>query len=310
MNIVQPSIENIEIAANIIKSGGLVGMPTETVYGLGANAFDSAAVAKIYTAKNRPNFNPLISHVSNTDMVCDIARVDERFYALANKFWPGPLTFVLPRINEKLDLACAGLNSVSVRMPNHPVALALISAAGVPIVAPSANISTTISPTTATHVFDSLGDRVDIILDGGNCDVGLESTILDLTGDDIYLLRPGGLAVEEIEDFLGYKIKIAKTNSSAPKSPGQMLKHYAPAKDLRINVTQKNEDEFFIGFGDMVCDLNLSEMGDLSQAATNLFAYMRIGDADKRYKKIAIAPIPNVGLGLAINDRLARGVRK
>ncbi len=302
----ESTFENIKRAADVIKSGGLVAMPTETVYGLGANAFDAAAVAKIYAVKQRPSFNPLISHISNIEMVRDIGNVDERFYALAEKFWPGPLTFVIPRHNPKMDLACAGLNTATVRMPAHSVALDLIRNAGVPIVAPSANLSTTISPTTAMHVYESLGTDVDMILDGGQCNVGLESTIIDLTTRDIVLLRAGGLPVEELEKFLNQKIITNVNNDSAPKSPGQMLKHYAPNKKLRINIDAPSSDEFFIGFGDMDCHLNLSPDSDLTIAAANLFSFLRIADKDLKYNKIAIAPIPNTGLGVAINDRISR----
>ncbi len=305
-NIYEPNFENIQRAAQIIKSGGLVAMPTETVYGLGANAFDATAVAKIYAVKGRPNFNPLISHISDINMVKEIGVADDRFYALAKHFWPGAITFVINRNNPKLDLACAGLNTTTVRMPNHPVALDLIRSANVPIVAPSANLSTTISPTTAMHVYESLGTNVDMILDGGACTIGVESTIIDLTTKDIVLLRAGGISVEDIESYLNEKIIIGANHSTAPKSPGQMLKHYAPTKKLRINITNPEPDEFYIGFGNMDCDLNLSPSGDLLMAASNLFSYLRTADKNIKYNKIAIAPIPNIGLGLAINDRIFR----
>ena len=312
-NIYQNTDENITKAAGVIKNGGLVAFPTETVYGLGANVYDAKAVASIYAAKGRPAFNPLISHIAEKDFLKNYAAVDERVMALAGKFWPGPLTFVLKRIEENpaLDLVCAGLRTVTVRMPAHPTALTLIKKSDVPIVAPSANRSQTISPTTAFHVADSLGNKVDMILDGGSCRVGVESTIIDVTGKDVVLLRAGGIAVEELEAFLGEKILISHGNPDMPSSPGQMLKHYAPSHDFRINAISREEGEFFIGFGDVKdCDLNLSPAGDLCEAAANLFSYMRIADADKNHDKIAMSPIPFTGLGLAINDRIKRAAYK
>jgi len=306
-NIFKINDENILKAADVIKNGGLVAFPTETVYGLGANVYDTKAVASIYEAKGRPSFNPLISHIAEIDFLKTYAAVDERVLALAKHFWPGPLTFVLNRIDENpaLDLACAGLKTVTVRMPNHAVALELIKKSGVPIVAPSANKSQTISPTTAEHVFESLGEKVDMILDGGQCKVGVESTIIDLTCKNIVLLRAGGTALEDLENFLGEKIIISNGNPDMPSSPGQLLKHYAPLHDFRINALKREENEFFIGFGEIKdCDLNLSPKGDLCEAASNLFAFMRLADADGR--KIAMSPIPLEGLGLAINDRIRR----
>ena len=306
--------DNITQAAKIIKNGGLVAFPTETVYGLGASAYDARAVAHIFEAKNRPTFNPLISHIAHTDFLGGYAVVDERVDALAKRFWPGPLTFVLKRkdLSPALDLACAGLPTVTVRMPNHPVALRLIEASGVPIVAPSANRSQSISPTTAMHVWNSLGERVDMILDGGPCSVGVESTIIDLTGSHVVMLRPGGLAKEDIEDFLNEPVLLSAGNPNLPSSPGQMLKHYAPAHPLRINVTKPEPDEFFIGFGEVGknAPLNLSPTGDLCEAASHLFDYMHRADDQTTFSKIAMAPIPNKGLGLAINDRIRRASYK
>ena len=312
-NIYQNSEENIKRAAEVIKNGGLVAFPTETVYGLGANVYNAKAVASIYAAKGRPAFNPLISHIAEKDFLKEYAAVDERVLALADKFWPGPLTFVLNRVEENpaLDLACAGLRTITVRMPAHPTALALIKKSGVPIVAPSANRSQTISPTTAFHVADSLGDKVDMILDGGQCRVGVESTIIDITGKNVVLLRAGGVALEDLEEFLGENVLISHGNPDLPTSPGQMLKHYAPSHDFRINALSREDGEFFIGFGVVKdCDLNLSPSCDLCEAAANLFAYMRLADADKNYDKIAMSPIPETGLGLAINDRIRRAAYK
>jgi len=301
--------ENILKAAEQIKAGGLVAFPTETVYGLGANVYNSKAVASIFEAKGRPRFNPLISHIAEIDFLKEYVQTDERVMALAKKFWPGPLTFVLRRIdnNPALDLACAGLKTATVRMPNHPVALELIKKSGVPIVAPSANKSQTLSPTTAEDVFESLRGNVDMILDGGKCAVGVESTIIDLTGKDVVMLRAGGVALEDLQDFLGQKVFISNGNPDMPSSPGQLLKHYAPKKILRINAIKREEGEFFIGFADVAdCDLNLSQTADLKEAASNLFSYLRRADADKNTQKIAISPIPEKGLGLAVNDRILR----
>ena len=304
--------ENITNAGELIKAGDVVAFPTETVYGLGASAYNPTAIAKIYAIKNRPHFNPLISHIAEVDFLKEYAIVDERVLALAKKFWPGPLTFILKRKddNPALDLACAGLKKISVRMPNHPVALDLIRAAGVPIVAPSANKSQTISPTTAQHVQASLGNAVPIILDAGACKVGVESTIIDVSEKQIVLLRAGGIVLETLEEFLGEKILISDGTPNKPSSPGQMLRHYAPEYETRINVEHPAPDEFYIGFGDMDCDLNLSPAGNLQEATANLFQMMHLAEEQTQKHKIAIAPIPNTGLGRAINDRIKRASYK
>lgn len=312
-NIYKTCEESLSRAAEIIRKGGLVAFPTETVYGLGANVYNAKAVAAIFAAKGRPSFNPLISHIAEKEYLKEYAQIDERVCALAKQFWPGPLTFVLNRLddNPSLDLACAGLRTVTVRMPNHPTALSLIKKSGVPIVAPSANRSQTISPTTAQHVFDSLGSKVDMILDGGQCAVGVESTIIDLTGNQVVLLRAGGIALEDLEEFLGEKILISHGNPDLPSSPGQLLKHYAPSHDFRINAENKAEDEFLIGFGRVDgADINLSPSGNLCEAAANLFAFMRLADTQTNFSKIAMSPIPEKGLGLAINDRIRRASYK
>lgn len=312
-NIYKDTADNIQYAANIIKQGGLVAFPTETVYGLGADVYNAKAVASIFAAKGRPAFNPLISHIADKDFLKEYAQTDSRVIALAQKFWPGPLTFVLKRLehNHSIDLACAGLSTVTVRMPNHATALELIKKSGVPIVAPSANRSQTISPTTAEHVFESLGDRVDVILDGGSCRVGVESTIIDVTGKNVVLLRAGGISLEDLEDFLNETVLISHGNPDLPTSPGQLLRHYAPRHTLRINVRNPEPDEFFIGFGNCPdAAINLSPSGDLCEAAANLFAYMRQADNQNQFEKIAMAPIPEKGLGLAINDRIRRASYK
>lgn len=309
-NIYTYSNATIKNAAQKIKEGGLVSFPTETVYGLGANVYNSQAVANIFAAKGRPTFNPLISHIAEIDILKDLVIMDERISALANEFWPGPLTFVVKRkdLNPSLDLVCAGLPTMTVRMPNHPIALELIKLSGVPIAAPSANRSQSISPTTARHVYESLGNKVDIILDGGPCKVGVESTIIDLTTNKVVLLRAGGLSKEEIENFLGEDVLISHGNPDLPSSPGQLLKHYAPKIPTRINITPDNRapNEFYIGFGNMECNINLSPNEDLIEAAANLFAHMHIAEEQTNYPAIAIAPIPEKGLGLAINDRIRR----
>jgi len=304
---------NIKRAAMIIKAGGLVAFPTETVYGLGADAFNARAVAAIFEAKGRPTFNPLISHIAEPEQLSEYAVADERALFLAKKFWPGPLTFVLPRKDENpaLDLVCAGLKTMTLRCPNHPVALELIRRAGVPIAAPSANRSQTLSPTTAAAVFDSLGDAPDMILDGGACQVGVESTIVDLTTSQAVILRAGGITKEDLEETLGETVLISDGNPNKPTSPGQLLKHYAPSKKLRINATSALTGELFIGFGADYswAPMNLSLTGDLREAAAHLFQYLREADANDAYTGLAMAPIPNCGLGLAINDRIRRASR-
>lgn len=311
--IFEANEENIIRAAALIKSGKLVAFPTETVYGLGANVYDAHAVAGIFAAKGRPTFNPLISHIADPEELAGYAEADSRALFLAQKFWPGPLTFVLRRKDENpaLDLVCAGLKTITVRCPSHPVARALIRQSGVPIAAPSANRSQTISPTTADAVYDSLGDKVDMILDGGACAVGVESTILDLTTPQAVLLRAGGVTKEELEQALNETVQISDGNPNRPTSPGQLLKHYAPAKTLRINATSREPGELFIGFGAGYewADLNLSPTGDLREAAANLFAYMRQADKDTRFSRMAMAPIPQRGVGAAINDRIRRASR-
>lgn len=304
---------NICQAAELIKGGKLVAFPTETVYGLGANVYDAHAVAGIFAAKGRPSFNPLISHIAEPAQLAEYARADERALFLARKFWPGPLTFVLPRLDENpaLDLVCAGLKTITVRCPKHLVALELIRQSGVPIAAPSANRSQTISPTTAEAVYESLGDNVDMILDGGACEVGVESTILDLTTSQAVLLRAGGITKEELEEALNEPVAISDGNPNRPTSPGQLLKHYAPSKKLRINATERQDGELFIGFGPEYpwAEMNLSPKGDLREAAAHLFAYMREADKNLNFSRLAMAPIPFEGLGLAINDRIKRAAR-
>ncbi len=312
-NIYDVSEANLNLAAETLKSGGLVAFPTETVYGLGANVYLSDAVAKIFAAKERPKFDPLISHIADIDFLPEYALTDERIMALGKKFWPGPLTIVMRRKdnNPAIDLACSGLENIAVRMPAHPVALELIRKSGVPVVAPSANRFKSISPTTAHHVRDSLGDKVDMILDGGQCSVGVESTIIDLTGKQAVMLRAGGTTLEALEDFLNEKVLISHGNPNLPSAPGQLLKHYAPGKPLRINATERKDGEFYIGFGKISdSDINLSPNADLEEAASRLFAYLRFADRQENYSGICMSPIPETGLGLAIKDRIRRAAYK
>lgn len=311
-NIYAPTEENINLAAETIKKGGLVAIPTDTVYGLGADVYNPKAVSNIFAVKERPFFDPLISHIAEIGFLPEYAQTDSRAMDLARHFWPGPLTLVLKRKDENhaLDLVCSGLPNIAVRMPNHPVTLELIRRAGTPIAAPSANKFKTVSPTTAQHVRDSLGDGVDMILDGGNCKIGVETTIIDLTTKNMIMLRAGGLSKEDIESYAGEKVLISEGNPDKPSAPGQLLKHYAPAHSLRINAEKPEENEFFIGFGNMKADLNLSPSGDLHEAAANLFAYLRLADKLAGNKNIAMAPVPENGLGLAINDRIRRAAYK
>jgi L-threonylcarbamoyladenylate synthase len=292
-------------AADLLREGALVAFPTETVYGLGADALDGHAVALIFEAKGRPRFNPLIVHVYSIEQAETIAVFDERARRLAARFWPGPLTLVLP-IAARASLSplvTAGLDSVAVRMPRHPVALALLAEVGTPIAAPSANPSGRLSPTTAEHVVEGLASRVAAVVDGGSAEVGLESTIVGLV-DGPVLLRPGGITVEEIELCLGEPLGRPEAKM-LPTAPGQLASHYAPRADLRLEATGVREGEVWLGFGDTAADLDLSPTRDLKEAAANLFGFLRALD-ERGAERIAVSPIPMYGLGLAINDRLKR----
>lgn len=305
----------INQAADIIRQGGLVAFATETVYGLGGDATNGVTVARIYAAKGRPSFNPLISHVPNLTEVMKIATMDDRANALADAFWPGPLTLVLNKSESSniAELTTAGLPTVAVRIPARRNARRFLEVCGVPVAAPSANASGAVSTTQARHVAASLPGPDDggpeIILDDGPCEVGLESTVVDLSTDTATLLRPGGLSKEDIERILG-PIAVAGADDNTPKSPGMMSRHYAPKARLRMNAMQANDDEVYLGFGTAgeAGGLNLSADGDLTQAAANLFQMLHLLD-DKGAAAIAVAPIPETGLGLAINDRLRRAVR-
>lgn len=321
--------ETILEATQIIKEGGLVALPTETVYGLGANALDGQAVARIFEAKNRPSFNPLIVHVADVESAEQIVQINARARAIADEFWPGPLTLILPKqINSTVsDLVSAGLPTIAIRIPAHKIARALIKQAGVPIAAPSANASGEPSATTPRHVLDSLGDNAPFILAAGACDVGLESTVLDLSGDTPVILRPGAITAEDLEPYLGkvdYDLGHKDAEKDSVKSPGQILKHYAPSIPLRLNAVDLEKGEALLAFGSIkfmgirgggsAQDLgedayrNLSEESDLIEAASNLFTMIRDLDIPEN-KGIAVMSIPNQGLGIAINDRLNRAAQ-
>jgi L-threonylcarbamoyladenylate synthase len=296
-------------AARCLASGGLVAFPTETVYGLGADATNGEAVARLYAAKGRPQFNPLIAHVSGLAAAQRLATFDARAEQLAAAFWPGPLTLVLPKTADCVvsDLALAGLDTIALRMPAHRVARELLAAFAKPIVAPSANKSGHVSPTDAAHVLADLRGRIELIVDGGACEVGVESTIVSLV-DSPTLLRPGGLPRAEIERALGCALADAPI-SEMPTAPGMLASHYAPKALLRLNATEARPGEALLAFGhagnvpdDM---LNLSPRGDLVEAAANLFSHLRALDRSGA-KMIAVMPVPDDGLGEAINDRLRR----
>ncbi|HEV7369768.1 L-threonylcarbamoyladenylate synthase [Arenibaculum sp.] len=310
--LVPPTDPNVERAAELIRDGRLVAFPTETVYGLGGDATNDRAVAAIFAAKGRPAFNPLIVHVTDPDAVGEVAVMDGRVEELAGIFWPGPLTLVLPRRpgGPVSLLACAGLDTVAVRIPAHPVARRLIAAAGRPVAAPSANRSGAVSPTTPVHVAESLGTGVDLIIAAGRCRIGLESTVLDLTGAQPAILRPGGITRDRIEAVLGPVLASGQT-AEAPRSPGQLASHYAPGRPVRLDAREAGPDEALLAFGPDAFvrggreRLNLSPEGDLDEAAANLFAMLRALDRPG-ISGIAVMPIPDQGLGVAINDRLRR----
>jgi L-threonylcarbamoyladenylate synthase len=309
--ILQASDDAIERAAQLLRDGELVAFPTETVYGLGGDATSDRAVARIFAAKGRPRFNPLIVHVPGLAEAEPFAVFDERALEAARRFWPGPLTLVLPRRAEGglSLLASAGLATVALRAPHHPVARSLLRATGKPVAAPSANRSGRVSPTTAAHVAAELGERVALILDGGPCPVGLESTVLDLTGPVPVLLRPGGVTLEELVDLLG-PIETPQTDPDAPRAPGSLPSHYAPDLPLRLDALEARPGEALLGFGAEAppgfAEVQwLSRTGDLTEAAANLFALLRRLDRPE-FTGIAVMPIPERGLGRAINDRLRR----
>jgi len=308
---------DLVLAARALGQGRLVAFPTETVYGLGADATNADAIARLYQAKGRPAFNPLISHVADLAAAEKIGRFDAPALALAKAFWPGPLTLVLPKTRDcaVAELATAGLDTIAIRIPSHGIARTILAAFGKPVVAPSANISGHVSPTTAQHVESDLAGRIDLIVDGGPVDVGVESTIVGCFGEPM-LLRPGGLPREEIERVLGRALlrppAEMESDSAQPLAPGMLSSHYAPRTRVRLNATDVGPNEALLAFGPPLKEaeraaavMNLSRIGDLNEAATNLFGYLRALDA-RMAQTIAVMPIPNHGLGEAINDRLRR----
>lgn len=317
MIVLKDTHENIIKGAEIIKKGGLVAFPTETVYGLGADAFNPAAVASIFEAKQRPFFDPLIVHIADFS---DIGRVttgiDKKTYKLVEKFWPGPLTVILPKNSSVPDIVTSGLDTVAVRMPRHETALTLIRESGTPIAAPSANRFSCLSPTTSRHVMEQIGNAVQMILDGGSCAVGIESTIVKITPSGIHLLRPGGVAAEAIEECFGERI-VAGQSGSKPEAPGQMDYHYSPAKPVLITEKLPLDDKKggFLFFKKPACDYPeersfiLSERGDLREAAANLFSHLHSLDS-LDINRIYAQPVPEEGLGLGIMDRLKKASMK
>jgi L-threonylcarbamoyladenylate synthase len=303
-------------AARALAGGGLVAFPTETVYGLGANAASDATVARLYAAKGRPRFNPLIAHVADLAAARRLAVFNADAERLARAFWPGPLTLVLPKAAgcPVSELATVGLDSIAVRLPNHPIAQEILAAFGKPVVAPSANRSGHISPTTAAHVRADLDGRIDLIIDGGPTSVGVESTIVSCIGAPT-LLRPGGVPRSEIERALGRALaEESSPSDEAPLAPGLLASHYAPRTPLRLNTVDVRPAEALLAFGPGVTSgalrtLNLSVSGDLVEAAANLFSHLRALDAAGA-TAIAVMPIPPDGLGEAINDRLARAAAR
>ncbi|MEO8722516.1 MAG: L-threonylcarbamoyladenylate synthase [Sphingobium sp.] len=295
----------IAAAAALLRAGGIVAVPTETVYGLAGNALDSSAVAAIYAAKGRPSFNPLIVHVADREGAGAIADFNPVAERLASAFWPGALTMVLPiRSDSGLSpLITAGLPTVALRMPAHDAMRALITASGVPLAAPSANASGGISSTSAAHVRASLDGRIPLILDAGDTAQGLESTIVAPEADRIRLLRPGPVTAERLEVIAG--VPVTRDHGHGIEAPGQMTSHYAPSKPLRLDASRAEADEYLIGFGRMDCDFNLSATGDLVVAAARLFSALHAADASDK-TRIAVARIPMRDIGVAINDRLTR----
>ena len=300
--------EETALAVDVLRTGGLLAFATETVYGLGADARNGAAVAAIYAAKGRPAFNPLIIHVADLESGEKYGVFSDKARQLAYAFWPGPLSLVVPVRGDAglSSLVTAGLETVAIRVPAHEGAQALLAAFDGPVAAPSANPSGGISPTRAAHVMAGLNGRIDGVLEGGDCAVGLESTIL-LVNDEVALLRAGGVAVEDIEAVLRGPI-LRPSDPETPQSPGQLASHYAPNAAVRINATTKQDGEILIGFVAVSgADISLSEMGSVSEAAANLFAVLHRADAMAAIgQTIAISPVPMMGLGLAINDRLER----
>ena len=312
MPVIPASAENIARAALVLREGGLVAFPTETVYGLGADATNGMAVAHIFEAKGRPHFNPLIVHTAEIEDALRLGLFGAAATQLAAAFWPGPLTLIVQKAADSpiADLTTAGLATVALRVPFHSVARDIIRQAGRPIAAPSANRSGHVSASTAAHVAADFVDRVGLVIDGGPTEHGIESTVLDVTGTEPLLLRPGAVTAEEIAALIGVQPRAHAGDSDRPVSPGQLASHYAPRAAVRLEARDVRSGEALLAFGATIpaCDglcLNLSSSGDLREAAANLFAALRELDRVDALG-IAVMPIPNTGLGVAINDRLRR----
>lgn len=305
--LLEATPEAVETAAGLLREGQLVAIPTETVYGLAADAGSDDAVARIYSAKGRPAFNPLIAHVANLDMAQRYAVFPNAAITLAQAFWPGPLTLVLPiRDGAPLSpLTTAGLATVGIRVPDHPLSQQVLRHFGGALAAPSANPSGRISPTTPDHVLDGLNGRIAAVIDGGSCGVGVESTIVAVDEENrLRLLRPGGISADDIFQTTGLT-PVANASDAGIEAPGQMTSHYAPRGTMRLNADTCEPGEVLLGFGDVECTLNLSRSANLAEAAANLFRMMHRLDADGA-TRIAVSPIPESGIGIAINDRLKR----
>lgn len=318
--IFKASSENIKKAAEDIKSGEIVAFPTETVYGLGADGLNPTAVAKIFEAKNRPSFNPLILHIASTNQLYDLVNINsEKVEKLVAAFWPGPLTLVLPKKEIVPEIVTAGNQTVAVRMPKHPVAIELIKESGKPIAAPSANTFGFLSPTTAKHVEKQLGNKVGFILDGGKSSVGVESTIVEVCEDEINLLRPGGITIEMIEEVCG-KVEVKQPNLNNPSSPGQLLHHYAPKVPIKF-LNEVNEKEIKekklagLFFTENITSLKfehveiLSPSGKLHEAAANLFRHLHLLES-MNVDLIIVEPVKEEGLGITIMDRLRKATNR
>ena len=316
--LISPNAIGIQEAAKVLEDGALVAFPTETVYGLGADATNDEAIARIFSAKNRPEFNPLIVHVHSIQSAFNFVKVTPIANLLAQSFWPGPLTLVLKRANNCPFslLVSAGLDSIAIRVPSNFIALNLLSAVRIPIAAPSANLSGKISPTKPEHVLEEWPQKTSngpqLVIDGGNCSIGIESTVVDVTSNQARILRPGGITIEELESRIG---PLANTEdnikSTLIKSPGMLSKHYAPSIPVYLNSFSPELMGAYLGFGEDVnqSKYNLSRSADLVEAASNLFALLRLID-NKNYSSVSIAPIPKIGLGIAINNRLNRAANR
>ena len=303
--IFNTSRDDLSKASELIKSGGTLAFPTETVYGLGADATNKLAVAKIFQAKGRPSFNPLIIHCFSIEQIQTFAMWSSEAQTVADKFWPGPLTMVLPLLpsNQISSLALAGLQTVAVRMPDHSVAQSILQLANTPIAAPSANPSGAVSATKAEHVISRLNGKIDGIISGYSSKIGLESTIISFLPEPS-ILRFGAIDETDISELLGLDLK-KKRKDEKISAPGQLSSHYAPKGSIRLNSKVFKKNEVSLGFGKILCDLNLSREANLAEAAANLFDYLHRLD-EMGAEKIAVSPIPEEGIGIAINDRLRR----